>query len=88
MGRTWKEYKFSNDSVQVNELLTEPGEHTAVVNLYGTYLVPHRRKHWLGVHINFTKFLGMLLTLSPQSHEQSAKNYPFGLKITSHHKSA
>uniref|UniRef100_H2Y6F7 Sortilin C-terminal domain-containing protein n=1 Tax=Ciona savignyi TaxID=51511 RepID=H2Y6F7_CIOSA len=51
LGRTWKEYQFSNEAINIDGLLTEPGEYTHKFTLFGHR---HYRDHWKLFALDFS----------------------------------
>ena len=57
-GLTWKTYQFTNTSVHVYGVLTEPGEMTTIFTIFGSYPGAHS---WLVVQVDTKNVLGKLL---------------------------
>lgn len=57
-GETWTEFKFADKEVYVYQLLTEPGEKSAIFTVFGSYA---EQKHsWLILQVNASDVLGRL----------------------------
>ncbi|XP_046854475.1 sortilin-related receptor-like isoform X2 [Xenia sp. Carnegie-2017] len=54
-GLTWKRYNFTKQHVRVYGLLTETGERTTVVTIFGSYKGRH---NWIVVQVNVSNVLG------------------------------
>ena len=54
-GETWHKYTFANSSIRIHGLLTEPGEKTTVVFLFGSQPDAHS---WLVMYLNLSKVFG------------------------------
>ncbi|XP_069038470.1 sortilin-related receptor [Lepisosteus oculatus] len=61
-GETWKEFAFSQSSVVVYGLLTEPGEKSTLFTVFGSYA--DRPHSWLILQINASDVLGVPCTES------------------------
>lgn len=55
-GETWTDFRFSQREVLVYQLLTEPGEKSAVFTVFGSYA--DQRHSWLILQVNASDVLG------------------------------
>uniref|UniRef100_H3DA53 Sortilin-related receptor n=1 Tax=Tetraodon nigroviridis TaxID=99883 RepID=H3DA53_TETNG len=56
-GETWTDFRFSQREVLVYQLLTEPGEKSAVFTVFGSYA--DQRHSWLILQVNASDVLGV-----------------------------
>ncbi|KAK7105788.1 sortilin-related receptor-like isoform X2 [Littorina saxatilis] len=54
-GKTWQSFKFSNQSVRIYGILTEPGERTTVFSVFGSKPDHHS---WILFQLNASRLLG------------------------------
>ena len=65
-GLTWKTYEFTNTSIHVYGVLTEPGEKTTIFTIFGSYEHYHS---WLVVQVDTKNILGKLLNTFIRSNK-------------------
>ncbi|XP_075695287.1 sortilin-related receptor [Rhinoderma darwinii] len=59
-GETWKTFNFSDSSLIVYGLLTEPGEKSTVFTVFGSYV--HKGHSWVILQVNTSDVLGVPCT--------------------------
>ncbi|XP_036392634.1 sortilin-related receptor-like isoform X1 [Megalops cyprinoides] len=59
-GETWTSFRFSEEAVQVYQLLTEPGEKSTIFTIFGSYA--EQQHSWLILQLNASDVLGVPCT--------------------------